>query len=176
MDNNTPKEAQTSDVRKKNILKIAGAILLIVVIAALLGRGTSQKKAADQAVDTGMPDGCKPGYLFSETTGKPCPKDESAVVPETQPVGVSAYEEAIRSYGGKAVLIGAGCKATPLTQVQTVGTRILIANNAPAQVKIEVPGRTQILDGYHYFTYSLKTAGDVQVTCNGTPAALISVK
>ncbi len=175
MENNTPKQAQTADTRKKNILKIAGAIFIVVVIAALIGRGAQTKKATEQAIDTGMPEGCKPGFLFSETTGKPCPKDETAT-PIAETAKPSAYEDAIRSYGGKLVFFGEGCKALPTAQSQKVGTRILIANNSAKQITVEVPGRTQALDSYRYFTYPLSVAGEVSVKCNGAPVATISVK
>lgn len=175
MENNTAKEAQTSDTRKKNIIKIAGAILIIVVIAAIIGRGTS-KAPVQQPADAGMPDGCKPGYLFSETTGKPCPKDETTQAPQTAPATVSGYEEAVKSYGGKVVLFDGACKSLTTIAPQTVGTRILIANNSDKQLTIAVPGRTQILDSYRYFTYPLKASGAVTVTCGGAPAVVVTVK
>jgi hypothetical protein len=77
--NQTPKEADTPEKQERNrkVMRIASIILIIAVVAALIVSGASRKKT-DMTVETGLPDGCKPGYLFSETTGKPCPKDEVA--------------------------------------------------------------------------------------------------
>ena len=174
--NQTPKEAQTPETRTKKGRRIAIVLIVLIVIGALASNGMLGKKNA--AVDTtsnGLPEGCQPGYLFSETTGKPCPQPEENAAVEDRSVAASAYEEAIRLYGGKIVIFDAQCKALPATQTLPVDTRVLIANNSPKQLSIAVPGRTEVLDGYHYFTYKLTTAGDVSITCNGAQAATITV-
>lgn len=174
MENNTPKEANTVEKHERNrrILRVAGIIIILGIIA-LIGNGFLKRTAAPMEGD--VPAGCKPGDLFSETTGKPCPQPEENAAVEDQSVVASAYEEAIRLYGGKIVIFDAQCKALPATQTLPVDTRVLIANNSPKQLSIAVPGRTEVLDGYHYFTSKLTTAGDVSITCNGAQAATITV-
>lgn len=174
-ENQAPKEANTQEKQDRNRkgMRIAGGILLLIVIAALIGNG-KMKQSSDTVTRTGTED-CKPGDLFSQSTGKPCPQPEENAAVDDQPAVASAYEEAIRLYGGKIVVLDAQCKALPAAQTLPVDTRVLIANNSPKQLTIAVPGRTEVLDGYHYFTSRLTTAGDISVTCNGAPAATITV-
>lgn len=174
--NQAPKEAQTPENRTKRGRRIAIVLIVLVVIGALASNGTfGTKKAAVDTTSNGLPEGCQPGYLFSETTGKPCPQPEENKVADEQTVVASAYEEAIRLYGGKLVLFDAECKALPAAQTLAVGTRILIANNSTKQLSIATPDRTEALDSYHYFTYPLKTVGSVVISCNGAPAAAVTV-
>jgi hypothetical protein len=63
-------------------MRIAGGILLLIVIAALIGNG-KMKQSSDTVTRTGT-EGCQPGYLFSETTGKPCPQPEENKVADEQ--------------------------------------------------------------------------------------------
>lgn len=174
MENNTPKEANMVEKQGRNrkMLRVAGIIIILGIIAALIGNGFLKRTAAPMEGD--VPAGCKPGDLFSETTGKPCPQQE--VSSDEQSTVASVYEEAIRTYAGKLVVLDANCKALPTNPVFTAGTRILVANNAAKAATVSVAGRTESLDGYHYFTVTLPTKGDVPLTCNSTPAVVIKVQ
>ncbi len=174
--NQTPKEAQTPEARTKKGRRIAIVLIVLIVIGALASNGVFQKKdSTTDSTSNGLPEGCKPGYLFSETTGKPCPQPEENKVTDEQAVTASAYEEAIRMYGGKLVVLDAQCKALPAVQTLATGTRILIANNSTKQRTVATPDRTEVLDGYHYFTYKLGAPGEISITCDGAASAKITI-
>ncbi len=178
MDNNTPKEANMVEKQERNrkMLRVAGIVIILVIIAALVGNG-SLKRSVAPTMDN-VPVDCKPGDLFSQTTGKPCPTptDSPANVDAAASVGPSGYEEAIRMYAGKVVIFDAACKPLPVAPTFAKGTRILVANNSTKTQTLTVAGKSEVLDAYHYFTVPLATVGDTVVTCNGAPAATISVK
>lgn len=171
--NQAPKEAQTPEVRNRKGLRVAIIVIILIIVAAAIGN--SKWKASKSSDDAVLSD-CKPGDLFSQSTGKPCPQTADTTTDTSADTAtVSGYEAAIREYAGKVVVFDGACKPLPANPTFAPGTRILIANNAPKAATIAFADKTESLDGYHYFTYSLKTA-DVMVTCNGAPAVTISVK
>ncbi len=179
MNNETRKEATVvgKEERNRKTLRIAGIIVAIVVIAALVGN-SKWKRASDTAVND-VPADCKPGDVFSKETGKPCPSAIETADTEVRTAtsnGPGGYEEAIRMYAGKVIIFDAACKSLPVTPMFTVGTRILVANNSSVALTLALSDKSEKLDPYHYYTYALKTAGDMVVTCNGAAAATISVK
>lgn len=185
-ENNNQQNGQTGDTqdRNKKIMRGVGIVLIIVVIAALASgkwTKTGTKETTDDVVVTQeMPEGCKPGFLFSETSGKPCPTpaDMTAVTTDTEATATSpsGYDEAVRMYAGKVVLFDATCKALPEAPAFTAGTRVLVANNSSKTQTLSLAGRTETLDAYHYFTVALKTPGTIVASCNGTAAANVEVK
>lgn len=170
-------ESTGDDNKNRKIGRVIAVIVAVIVIAALIiggGRTSETVSTAD-----GLPEGCKPGFLFSETTGKPCPQEESVVANDTvlaTTTGSSAYEDAIRTYAGKVVVFDAACKPVATPSSVTAGTRVLIANNSDKELTLAVGQKSEVLDGYHYFTTTLTTKGDAKVMCNGKEAATISVK
>jgi cell division septation protein DedD len=169
----------TEENKNRKIGRIIAIIVAVIVIGALIVGG-ARKKTDSSDVSSGLPEGCKPGFLFSETTGKPCPQTETPSVDTATTEGVlntSGYEAAIRSYAGKVVIFDASCKAVSMISSPiTAGTRILVANNSDKQLDLSVAGKSEKLDAYHYFTTTLKSAGDTQITCDAKTAATIKVK
>lgn len=171
-------ETQTDDKNRK-IGRIIAIVVAVVVIAALIVGGAKKK---DGPADTtaAVPEGCKPGFLFSETTGKPCPQADTGTDADKTDEGVvntSGYEAVIRQYAGKVVIFDGACK--PISMISGTiapGTRILVANNSEKQLALSVAGKSATLDAYHYFTTTLRTTGDTSITCDSKSAATITVK
>jgi hypothetical protein len=94
----------------------------------------------------------------------------------------SAFADAIKSYTGKAVILGVNdkdeCMALPEKLAVAAGTRVLVANNTTQQLSVEVADKKVDLDAYHYFTVSLGSALEYSVICEGqeTPVASILIK
>lgn len=152
---------------------IAVVVALLVIAALVVGTAQRKKHVADAPE---VVEGCKPGYLFSETTGKPCPTTEPlSVEGEKVATEASGYEAAVAAYAGKLVVVDASCKATPSALTVGANTRVLIGNNSSSNLTLGLGDRSESLDGYHYFTYSLKSGGDMKVMCNGAEVATITV-
>lgn len=169
---------QTADESKnRKIGRIIAVIVAAIVVVALIIGGSS-KKNEEAATDTTLPEGCKPGFLFSETSGKPCPQDKTTTTDTTTPapVATSAYEDAIRTYAGKVIVFDAACKPVATTASVNAGTRVLVANNSDKQLTLALGAKSEVLDGYHYFTTTLSAKGGAKVTCNGKDAVTITVK
>lgn len=172
-------ESNTEDTKNRKIGRIIAIVVAVIVIAALIIGGARKDAPVDTATVV-VPEGCKPGFLFSETSGVPCPQTETPESVQTDTEGVlntSAYEAAIRQYAGKVVIFGEACK--PISTISgsiAPGTRILVANNSNTSLALAVAGKSEVLDGYHYFTTTLKTAGDTAVTCDAKTAAIIKVQ
>ncbi len=178
-ENNPQNQAPT---KSHKIINIAIIVIVLVIIAALIGNG-KWKKNTDTAVSndqTTLPEGCKPGYLFSETTGKPCPapveeKKEVVTAPTTKPAP-SGFEEAVRLYSGRAIMVDAACATTPATLEVATGTRVLVANNSNKSHTLALGEKKENLTSYHYFTTGLKLPGTYTLTCDGLDKAVITVK
>lgn len=172
-------EQTVDESKNRKVGRIIAVIVAVVVIVALIVGG-STKKEDTVTKGTELPEGCKPGYLFSETTGKPCPQTDTVSDSTATTEGVintSGYEAAIRAYAGKVVIFDASCKPVSMIASSVApGTRILVANNSEKQLEVAVAGKSEKLDAYHYFTTTLKSAGDAQITCNTKTAATIKVK
>lgn len=179
-DNNINVLIQKIKDHKEQILIVA--VVLLVVVAALLApriQKSMRQSAEEKATITdssAMPEGCKPGFNFSETTGKPCPVPEDVALDQTAPANEAGYEAALAAYKGKVLAFGADCSVTPKTVSVAAGTRIMAANNSTEMQTITLGDRTVALRPYHYFTQSMKTAGEVNATCNGAAAATVTVK
>lgn len=158
----------------KNKRGIVISIIAIVVVIAIAVFAIPKKAATPTPTDSSADVGCKPGYLFSETTGNPCPQ---AAANET-PVGApSAYEAALKDYAGKLVAFDGACKqVSGISSSIPAGTRILVANNSDKTIKLSVDGKSETLDGYHYFTTTIKAKGAVKVSCENKDAATINVQ
>lgn len=174
---NTP----VAPTKGRKFINIAITVVIVVVLFALLGNGkwkkSSEGDSSGLSNQTELPDGCKPGYLFSETTGKPCPApsdDESLTTASEQ--APSGFETAIRMYSGKTFLLDGACTTYPQTATFAPGTRVLVANNSAAKLTVALGDKKEELDGYHYFTTAFKTAGTYKLSCNGVDKAVITVK
>ncbi len=154
--------------------RIIAVVVAVLVIAALIVGTAKHKKNVAQAPAM-TDDGCKPGYLFSETSGKPCPtstEPTSMVDSDKKPSG---YEEAVAQYAGKLIVVDSACVAAPNALTVGANTRILIGNNSSQALTLALGDRSETLDGYHYFTYSLKSGGEMKLSCNGADVATITV-
>lgn len=172
-------EQTTDENKNRKIGRIIAVIVAVIVVVALIIGGSSKK--GDEAADgSTLPEGCKPGFLFSETSGKPCPQTDTTsddTVTAEGAINTSGYEAAIRAYAGKVVIFDASCKpVSMISSPVTAGTRILVANNSEKALDLSVAGKSEKLDAYHYFTTTLKSAGDTQITCDTKTAATIKVK
>lgn len=169
-DNNKP-----TPQKNRKFINIAIAIIVLVVIGALVSNGKWKKRpdidSSGLSTQTELLEGCKPGYLFSETTGKPCPAETN--ITET---ASSSFDQAIRAYAGKTILLDASCSAYPATATFTPNTRVLVVNNSAATFVVALADKKEELSGYHYFTTSLKAAGEYKVSCNGVDKAVITIK
>jgi len=172
-------ETNTDEAKNRKTGRIIATVVAVLVIIALVIGGARKKTDAPVTIGDTLPEGCKPGFLFSETTGKPCPiVDDATSATDTKPEGISsAYEAALKEYAGKLIAFDGACKqiagiAGPIA----TGTRILVANNSPKQITLGVGGKTETLDGYHYFTTTLRTKGDLKVSCENKEAAMIKVQ
>lgn len=168
---------QPGPTKGRKPIIITVIIIILVIAGALLSNGT-WKKSSDATNDpiilaneNGLPEGCKPGYLFSETTGKPCPADADVSVSAS-----SSFDQAIRAYAGKTILLDSSCSAYPATATFAPNTRVLVVNNSAATFNVALADKKEELSGYHYFTTSLKTAGEYKVSCNGADKAVITIK
>lgn len=187
--------------RNRNIMRIIGIILAVIVILAVFGlipgtkKQTKDEQKAVAPESTEVVDGCTPGDLFSATTGKPCPQpqDNSNAEPTSAPnkssttpnsatavvssSASSSYEKTLADYAGKLIAFDAQCKATPSTLSVNSGTRVLVANNSKNSATLAVGNlRSEKLDGFHYFTVTLKDKGQVAVICNGQATATFNVQ
>lgn len=189
--NNQPKPAiVVNGDQNKNFMKIAAIVVILVIIAALVGNGKwkanngSQESSNEISSSENLPDGCKPGYLFSETTGKPCPAISQstsasaieATTPSTTVSTSSSYASALKTYAGKTIMFDASCKANPAEMTVDAGTRVLVANNSNKTLALALGSKSASLRPYHYFTHTLKEAGEVKALCNGTSTATVTVK
>lgn len=179
-DNNTHALIQKIKDHKEQILIVA--VVLLVVVAALLAPRIQKSFRQSVKTDTetiteesATPEGCKPGYNFSETTGKPCPIAKSTSIKQTAPAS-AGYDAALASYKGKVLAFGPACSVVPNDLSVSAGTRIMVANSSSESQTIALGDRSVTLQPYHYFTQSVKTAGEVSTTCNGAPAATVTVK
>lgn len=170
-------EQTTDENKNRKIGRIIAVIVAVIVVVALI-IGGAHKKSDTASQTSDLPEGCKPGFLFSETSGKPCPQDKATTTDTATPapVATSAYEDAIHTYAGKVIVFDASCKPVATTASVSAGTRVLVANNSDKQLTLALGAKSEVLDGYHYFTTTLTAKGDAKVTCNGKDAVTITVK
>lgn len=188
--NNGPKQATVvNGDQNKNFMRIAAIVVILVIVAALVGNGKWKTNKAledtsnEVSTSENLPDGCKPGYLFSETTGKPCPaisqSTSASAIEATTPsasVSTSSYASALKTYAGKTLMFDASCKADPAEMSVDAGTRVLVANNSGQTLALTLGSKSASLRPYHYFTHTLKEAGEVKAVCNGISTATVTVK
>ncbi len=155
--------------------RIIAVVVAVLVIGALVVGSAQRKKNAAPTPEAA--EGCKPGYLFSEVTGKPCPAttEPLSVEGEKATTEASGYEAAVAQYAGKLIVVDSACVATPNALTVGANTRILIGNNSSQAQTLALGDRSETLDGYHYFTYSLKSGGEMKLSCNGADVATITV-
>jgi hypothetical protein len=162
----------------KNKIILLGVVIAIMAIVLLIPRlRNSIRQTTDTASEeTGLPEGCKPAYKFSETTGKPCQVTQNAPENQTAPSNEAGYDAATKSYAGKLITFGDGCSVTPANLSVNAGTRIMLANTAKVPLTISFGSKTVSLRPYHYFTQSLPTKGTFSATCNDAPSATVTVQ
>jgi hypothetical protein len=162
---------------RNKVILLAGIIVVVALVLLVPRfRNSVQNVVTNTPDETAMPEGCKPGYNFSETTGKPCPVPKNAPENQTAPSNESGYDAAIKAYAGKLITFGAGCSATPKDLSVAVGTRVMVTNHAKEPLNITFGDKTVSLRPYHYFTQSLSTKGTFSATCNGAPSATVTVR
>jgi hypothetical protein len=195
--NNGPSKPSTeAEPANRKIVTIAGVILVVVILGALLtsGRvGGDKTKGAEEKTATEEPAGvagCEPGYKFSVVTGEPCPTEsddakvatdnsgKKAVAPSASKAAVSAsgYDNTLAMYSGRTIVLGASCKANPERLTVTRGTRVLVANNGGTTVKAEFGSKTVSLRPYHYFTNTMSTVSTVAVKCNDKQVSFVTAQ
>lgn len=190
--NNNKVNPENSD-SNRNIMRSIGIVLAVIIILVVFGilpkKNKTEQKDTNTPAGQELPEGCKPGYLFSETTGKPCPqpgeektegnqdKTQEDKKNQSSDSETSSYDSALAQFSGKAILLGADCKAMPENVEVSAGTRVLVANHTDKDAKIAVADlRTENLENFHYFTVALKEKGEYKVSCNDNTVATFNVK
>lgn len=154
-------------------MRTAGIVVLLVIIIALVINARHNRTApVKEVVDTSVVEGCKPGFLFSETTGKPCAPSET---PTTKAIVVSDYDSVVASYETKKIVFTDACVATPIESTYAVGTRILLTNTGTTSADIVLGDKEVTLAPFRYATTVLKTAGTFSATCNDKEVASVNV-
>jgi hypothetical protein len=162
---------------KNKIILLSGVIAIMALVLLVPRFRNSIRRTADTtSEETGLPEGCKPAYKFSETTGRPCQAPQNVPENPTAPSSESGYDAAIKTYVGKVISFGEGCSATPTDLSVNAGTRIMFTNTAKAPLNINFGDKTVSLRPYHYFTRSLPTKGTFSAMCNGAPSATVTVR
>ena len=105
---NTMNQDTNTEHKNGKAGRIIAVVVAVLVIAALIVGTAKHKKNVAQAPAM-TDDGCKPGYLFSEVTGKPCPAttEPLSVEGEKATTEASGYEAAVAQYAGKLVVVDA---------------------------------------------------------------------
>lgn len=193
---NNQNNEQHMDPQNKKVITIAGVILVIVVLGALLSGGKLNRNTENSEEvaneEVALPEGCEPGYKFSVVTGEPCPQPAieeetesnetasaiNATRPKTNTAASSelSYDKAIASYAGRTLLFGANCSVTPETMNVEAGTRVLLANNSQTAMKIQFNDKSVSLRPYHYATSIVKAEGSIPALCNGAEVATVTVQ
>ncbi len=188
--NNQNKNQQVPQGTKKSGL--ISAVVIIAVLAALLFSGALKKKAAaptEEAAVT-LPEGCQPGYAFSETTGEPCPSpateegtgETALTLPPASAVTASAdvlsRASALEKYKDITIRFsGESCEAAPETFEVAKGTTILIDNETAKSRAIALGPKSYTVSSLHYtLPWVTMDAGTYPVTCDGEEVGEIVVK
>lgn len=171
MSNETHNEQGSRKIGKIIAIVVAGIVMVALIVGGI------RKKEPTPVAESQLPDGCKPGYLFSETTGTPCPQP-SAPALETSSIKTTqtSYQETVNAYTGKMMVFGPNCTLGATVASTKVGTRMLFANDGGMPVTITVGDRVQKLEGNHYFTMVFKAKGTIPVQCNAMDIANISIQ
>ncbi len=158
---------------KKNLI-ISGAVILVVLVALFVVPTLGEKKAAKAPTDeTTLPEGCKPGFEFSETTGEPCLKDESVTV---APAALSRADATMK-YAGSIVRFTGECVADPATLSTTPGKTVMIDNDTDARRTIMVGTKSYSVGAHRYTLSSMNMGqGEYNVSCDGTVVSKITIQ
>ncbi len=160
---------------KKNLI-ISGAVILIVLVALFVIPTLGDKKAAKVATEeTGLPEGCEPGFLFSETTGEPCPKDETTPAPTA--TGALSRADALVKYEGNTITFTGDCAAAPATFTVPAGKTIMLNNETAARRTIMVGAKSYSVGSFGYTLSSMNMGvGEHTVSCDGKAASKIVIQ
>lgn len=170
--NNT---APLKGANKKNLI-ISGAVIVVVLAALFVVPTLGEKKEKVVEEATTLPEGCKPGFAFSETTGEPCSQEEGAVVAPTTPSGTLSRADALVKYEGNTITFNGECKATPETFTVAAGTTIMLNNETAARQSIMVGAKSYSIGSLGYTLSSMNMgAGEHAVSCGGTTVATIII-
>lgn len=190
MENNKLAQIKSIVINNKKNLILTFVGLLIVFG---LGMALNYRKNSEQA---SIPEGCKEGYAFSETTGKPCLEIVFEVCAEgdiydrntgepcmdgaennqaNSKKGSMGYESALKEYTGKSLVFDSNCVSNPSELSVSLGSSVLLANNSDTALSFNAFGRVVNLRPYHYMLGTVSAPESV-VSCNDKVASKITAK
>jgi hypothetical protein len=185
MENKKINQIKEGIEQNKWLVGLVLGVLAVFVVLILLN------KKPDVVVST--VEGCRPGDLFSQTSGKPCQDEKLASCLEGdvydrttgKPCGepkintsteVLGYEAALKAFSGKSFIFNEEC-ISPTKELEVIkNSKVLIANNSTRTLEIYTPTREKSLLPYHYMTVFLGDIGENTISCNGVVSGVVNVK
>jgi hypothetical protein len=157
------KSTSSMSSNTKHLIIAAAAIIVVVAIAITVPH---LHKAAPVAVTP----------VTSTVTAA-----GSTIAPSkttSQSLSSSGWVAMLNEYSGRVVIFDAACQATPYSQVQGLGAKVLLVNNSTVpHTVIAGAGSGAVIDAYHYKTITLGTSDTIDISCDNNPkAAIITVK
>jgi len=160
--NNQPSQKKGDPQKSWYTLPWVWVIVAVVVIALLLSLGKHKKTARSE-----------------EESAQPT-ADTSSMLSTTTPTTMDSYDQMLRMYTGKLLLLSTDekgvCMSAPSTATFAKGTKILVANNGTTSPIVEGMNRTLQFRPYSYRTVTLTETGLFTVTCNKLPVATVTVQ
>ncbi|MCC6198930.1 hypothetical protein IT401_01845 [Candidatus Nomurabacteria bacterium] len=189
MDQNNQNNKQGNEQATKKGGIISAVVIVVVLAGLFLLPGVFKKNATTPTEEeTTLPDGCKPGNQFSETTGEPCPlaeekaSDGSLTIPPASSAVASADVlsriAALEKYKDISIRFsGESCDATPEKFEVAKGTTILIDNETAKSHTIELGPKKYAVSSLHYtLPWITMDSGTYPITCDGEEVGEIVVK
>lgn len=176
MDQNNNKTPHKG-ANKRNLI-ISGAVILAVLVALFVVPTLGNKKdVATVPEETGLPEGCKPGYAFSETTGEPCPKTEEETTSVPASSDTLSRADAALKYAGSTVRFSGDCVADPGEMKTAAGTTIMLDNDTDARRTIMVGSKSYSVGARRYtLSWMNMGVGEYAVSCDGKAVSKIVIQ
>jgi len=147
-------------------LIIAGSAVVVVIVLAIIFSNV-KKPASVVTPATSAATATTP--TVAATT------DSTASSPS---LSSSGWQAMLDQYSGRVVIFDAACQATPYSQVQGLGTQVLLANNSDvSHTVIAGAGSGYTIGAYHYKVITIATSDVMNISCDSNQkAAIITVK
>jgi hypothetical protein len=148
--------------------KIALGAIILVIIVALIVRGSLHKKN-NSVTPTPEP--------VIEQPKAPVSKGIKPKVENPVPVDTRGYTELVEAYKNKMLQFGDSCQVHTSNQVYKIGSEILLDNRNNMSLDIKIGNNSYALGAYGYKVVALNTEGKLMVNCNGhTNVATLTVQ
>ncbi len=145
----------------KNLIIAAAAIVVVVAVAIIVPH---LKHAAPMEPET-APATTPAATTTTTKAGSPT-------------LTASGWTAMLSQYSGRLVVLDASCQATPYSQVQPLGGKVLLANNSNvSHVVIAGAGQGGTIAPYHYKVITMDNSSIMNISCDSNQkAASITVK